>query len=531
MERVRPRLSTNPAHSLLKMTAYTEQLFIRKNTIEKRAYQEVMVNSAIKSNSLVVLPTGLGKTPIAALVCAHRLEKFPEKKILFLAPTKPLAEQHRKYFEKVMMLDKKDFVLLTGKISPGKRKQKWRDGKIFFCTPEVVENDVLTRSVDMNDFCLCIFDEAHRAAGDYAYVFIAKEYSKVNGSHILALTASPGGKEVSIRDICANLFIKNIEIKTEEDETVKPYIKELDIAWEKIELPKQFKRIKELFERAMEKQIIDLKNSGYLKTSSLRRITKKELLTAQIRIRRSIGRGDVSAYSGASKIASVIKAYHALELLETQGIAATYNYLERLKAQKSRAVRFLYNDDNFLNAGLKVKWLYEKGIEHPKIDRLSALIKEQLDREPDSLVIVFTQYRDSINKIIQELRKKGIGAEKLVGQSSRIERGMSQKEQVEVLNRFRDREFNVLVASSVGEEGLDLPSVSVVFFFEPIPSELRVIQRRGRTARHCAGKVIILIAKDTRDEAYLWSAFHREKKMKRTLRSMRKSKQKVLGEF
>ena len=94
---------------------------------------------------------------------------------------------------------------------------------------------------------------------------------------------------------------------------------------------------------------------------------------------------------------------------------------------------------------------------------------------------------------------------------------MSQKEQIGMLDKFKGGEFNTIVMTSVGEEGLDIPSVDLVIFYEPIPSAIRHIQTRGRTGRQEKGRVIILMAKDTRDEGYRWSAHHKEKRMHKTL--------------
>jgi len=98
---------------------------------------------------------------------------------------------------------------------------------------------------------------------------------------------------------------------------------------------------------------------------------------------------------------------------------------------------------------------------------------------------------------------------------------MSQEEQSTVLESFRNGEFDVLVATSIAEEGLDIPEVDLVVFYEPIPSEIRYIQRRGRTGRKSAGSVVILAAKDTIDERYLYASKRRTEKMKEILSSIR----------
>jgi len=517
------------------MKEYVEHPLIKPGTIERRLYQETMLAGAVRENTLVVLPTGLGKTALALLVCAERLSKNPDGKVLFLAPTKPLVEQQHGYFKSTLALEEGAFAILTGKNPPAERDAAWEKSRVFFCTPQVVENDILKGAIKLQEFSLLVVDEAHRAMGDYAYTFIGKQYAKNGSGRILALTASPGGDEETIKSVCSTLSITNIEIRTEKDADVRPYAQEVEIVWESVGLPEEFKKIKQDLEKTTQKYCTDLRNAGHVKSASPQKTNMRDLLMAQGRLRGKIKEGDISAYSAISKVASAIKANHALELLESQGISALSNYFNRLALQKSKAVASLQADECFANAIHRTRWLHEKGVEHPKMERLCTLIKEQLRRDPLAISIVFSQYRDSVSKIMENLEKSGIKCGRLVGQNSNTDEGMSQKEQSKVLERFRERGFSVLVASSVGEEGLDIPSVSAVYFFEPIPSGLRSIQRRGRTARHGAGKVIVLVAKNTRDEAYYWSAFHKERQMRTTLQQMKDGsidlKQAKLGEF
>jgi ERCC4-related helicase len=115
----------------------------------------------------------------------------------------------------------------------------------------------------------------------------------------------------------------------------------------------------------------------------------------------------------------------------------------------------------------------------------------------------------------------GYNTERFVGQTDRDgDAGLSQTEQTEILDRFRKREFNILVASQVAEEGLNIPAVDMVVFYEPIPSAVRAIQRRGRTGRNEVGKVVMLVTEDSRDEAFLYAETGREKKMKKIVRGM-----------
>src|SRR2546428_883515 len=163
-------------------------------------------------------------------------------------------------------------------------------------------------------------------------------------------------------------------------------------------------------------------------------------------------------------------------------------------------------------------------VEHPKLAKTGWIVRKQFMEKPDSKIIVFAHYRQTADRITQDLaRIPSVRPMRFVGQASRGEDiGLSQKEQVHILEKFRAREVNVLVATSIGEEGLDIPQVDLVVFYEPVPSEIRTIQRRGRTGRSAAGRVIMLVTQGTRGEGYLYSARRKERKMHVELDRLRK---------
>ncbi len=488
---------------------------VKSGVINLRSYQEAIVARAIDKNTLVVLPTGLGKTIIAAMVAAHRLYKFPDSKVLFLAPTRPLVVQHEKTLRGI--LTPMGMVAITGMDAISRRKELWNSNQMIFSTPQTIEND-LYRGLDLKDVSLIIFDESHRAVGNYAYVAIAEEYMKVSKEPlIMGLTASPSADRETVEAIKKNLFIERVEARTDHDADVKPHIQGLKVEWLRVELPGEFKKVRRIIEDILRDDIRELKKMQYLKTANLSSINKRILLKLQSDIRKEISIG-MDSYVPASLVASAMKISHALELLETQGISALESYLERLQKQRSRAIKRLFMDERMKNLVKVVHDLRVMGVEHPKVDELVRVVKEHKDKK----IIVFTQYRDSVNKIIERLNENDILAHEFIGQASRgNKKGMTQKEQVRILENFKEGRYTALVATSVAEEGIDIPRVDIVIFYEPVPSEIRTIQRRGRTGRSRAGKVFVLMAKGTRDEAYYWSSLHKERRMGKLVREMR----------
>lgn len=491
-----------------------------------RLYQETIFNSAARENTLVVLPTGLGKTAIAAMTIAHRIDNYPNSKILFLAPTKPLAQQHEKTLSN--LLDKKLRIsLFTGSVSPEKRKEMWEKSDVIISTPQGLENDVISRRIMLEQVSLLIFDEAHRAVGEYAYVFLAANYMKTSKySRILALTASPGADAETILDVCANLFVENIEFRSSDDSEVSPYVQEMNINYVKVELPDELKKIKAFLERCYSSKIEEAVSLGYISGSS-GNYTRSSLLATVSGLHGKIAEGDKSfeLLKTISLLAEALKVQHALELIETHGTYPLIEYLNQLEKQavssSTKAVKNLVKDINFRSAVILAKSTYEKKINHPKLDVLKQIVSNELGENSSAKIIIFTQFRDTASKIKEILNLGGISGDVFVGQAKKKSTGLSQKQQKEMLEKFEEEKFSCLIATSVGEEGLDIPEVDLVIFYEPIPSAIRTVQRRGRTGRQKEGKVITLITKNTRDESYRWVAHHKEKRMYQVLKTIK----------
>ncbi|RLI89422.1 MAG: Hef nuclease [Archaeoglobales archaeon] len=502
---------------------YVSHPLIKEKAIERRAYQISIAATALMRNTLVILPTGLGKTAIALLVIASRLHNEGGR-ALVLAPTKPLVEQHAEFFRKRMKLNPEEIVALSGEISPEKRVELWKDAKLIVSTPQVVENDLIAGRISLEDVVHVTFDEAHRAVGEYSYVYIAERYFKeAKKPLILAITASPGSDAERIKEVVKNLGIEEIEIRTEADDDVKPYVFGRTIEWIKVEMPEELKAVKQKFEEALKLRFKKLEKFGI----SVEGLSKKELLALQESLQAEAAESrNQELFDAVSILAEVLKIQHGIELIETQGLDALKEYLKRLiKEAKARggskAAKNIVGDPLFMDAVTKV---IACRVEHPKLQKLKEVVKKQLKEKPESRVIVFTNFRDTAEVIVEELKEEGIRTSRFVGQAKRFEKkGMSQKEQVEVLSKFKSGEINVLVATSVGEEGLDIPSTDLVVFYEAVPSEIRAIQRKGRTGRAREGRIVVLVTKGTRDEVYYWSSVRKEKAMYARLYELKES--------
>ena len=505
-------------------------MYLRRDLIEPRVYQEVIYARCKETNCLVVLPTGLGKTLIAMMIADYRLSKYGGK-VLMLAPTKPLAVQHAESFKRLFNLPPDEINVLTGELSPEKRADLWEKSRIITATPQTIENDILTGRISLEDVVLLVIDEAHRAVGNYSYVFIAKEYLKT-AKHplVLGLTASPGSDAEKIREIISNLGIRRVEVRTENSPDVKPYVQRIAFEWVKVELPEIYKEVRKLLREMLKESLKPLAQFGLVSTYSPD-ISKKEVLQAGSKINQELAAGNYDIAGLKIHQSKAVKLLHAIELLETQGLSAVQNYIKKLRNDKrTKSSKLLMEDPRMRKVVYLLVQAKESGVDHPKMEKLKELIRDQLSKKPSSKIIVFTNYRDTGRKIVEELREMGISAERFIGQASRGEdKGMSQKEQKETLERFSLGEFQVLVATSVGEEGLDVPEVDLVVFYEPVPSAIRSIQRRGRTGRHRPGRVVVLMAKGTRDESYYWASKRKEKGMFNAIKLIAKELEKKYG--
>ncbi len=495
------------------------------NNITPREYQEEIFKTCVEKNCLVVLPTGLGKTLIALMLTIERMKKFPGEKVLFLAPTKPLAEQHLRYFKKNLPELFGEMQLFTGSVNAENRKKIWQTADIIFSTPQCVANDLKKRMYNLNDVCLLIEDEAHRCIKNYDYKYIAQEYrQQATHPRIMGLTASPGSEKSKIKDICKNLSIEEVELRTRESSGVKEHVQELEIEKRMLDFPFEFEEMRHILLKLFGDYVSELRERKVLFGPA----SKTDLIMLQKKISSNLmmNNHNFNYMQGASACAQAIKIQHALELLETQTLAGFYKYLKGLFEQaarkQSKGVIKLVAKPEFNFVFSQANELLVKNKEHPKVQELIDIIIQEKKYNPNMKMIVFTQFRETASNISKKINEiEGIKSKIFIGQAKKDGESLNQKQQKKIIEEFSEGKINVLCATCIAEEGLDIPEVNIVVFYEPIPSAIRTIQRAGRTARLMKGKLIMLITKKTRDETFFYVAKSREKKMKTAIESIK----------
>jgi len=526
---------------------YYNGLNIKKDTVLYRHYQNNIVNSCKNKNSLVVLPTGLGKTIIGILLIAHSLKKYPKSKIIVLAPTRPLVSQHKTSCEKFLDVDPEQIISFTGKISPEKRIYLFKTSKVIISTPQVIQNDLLRGRYDLRQTSMIIFDEAHKTKGNYAYNFISKEYiNTCNDPLVLGLTASPGRDIEHIQEICDNLHAENIVFRSYEDDDVKQYIHDIDIFINLVSLPVKLVELSQVWQDLFKKflrffidrKLINPYKKYYSKLDFLR-ITQdltqsfrfeegdiseedylQNLFQLDPKIIDIIKENDYNVHSVYSYCSSCVSLLHAKDLIETQDISLFLSFLERLKYkadQDTLSAKRIVNSKHFKFIYSKIERENLSLLAHPKIKKIISIVREEIEEFNNKKIIIFTQFREMAEFLKKKLTyefQNQLVVEKFIGQTSKIDDfGYSQKMQTEILQKFREDKINIIIATSVAEEGIDIPNVDAIIFYEPVPSEIRLIQRRGRTGRYASGRCYILLTEETVDIPFYHVSRRRENSM------------------
>lgn len=518
------------SNSLFKQNGdYIQHPHVKRDKVEYREYQSQIAERASEESSLIALPTGTGKTVIAALIAAQRTTES-DKPILFLAPNKPLVSQQHESFMELLSGEKEAFLQVTGDTSPDTREKIW--GKLeadyVFATPQIIENDIIAGRLDISQFSSVFFDECHKATGNYAYTFIADQYideTTASERLVTGMSASPGSSEDDILKLCDRLNIKNVEIMGEDDELLQEHLHTPDVEQKWVELDDEILEIRDLLEKTAQERYKELEEMGFL-SSSRKNLSFGELRQARSEIQKEKESPDgdtEKAYSAFSVHAEAMKLHHAVKLIDTQGVNSIKSYLEEQKnearkSDASKAVKRMCKRKNIRKALRKAK---EYDQTHPKKTVLRMYLIDTVTE--GGQMILFTEYLDTASELTDFINSHdGISAKKFTGQSQ-----MSQKQQQQVLDEFRNNGFDVLVSTSVGEEGLDIPDASMVVFYEPVSQGIRSIQRRGRTARESYGKVVILIGEGTRDEGFHYASQAQEDKMKENLNKLSESQDSI----
>lgn len=511
---------------------FIEAPLLEPDLIEHRKYQVDLAEAALADHTLICLPTGLGKTAVSLLVTAERLDTVGGKAVL-LAPTKPLVQQHATFYREALTIPDDEIVVFTGDVRPDDRASVWDTATIVCATPQVIENDIVGNRISLTEVTHLTFDECHRATGKYAYTYIADRYhTEADNPLVTGMSASPGGDKEEILQICENLGLTEVEVRTEDDASVSEHTFQTTVEWERVELPDAVLEIRDRLQEVITDRLKSLQDLGVTQTTSPN-MSQSDLNEIRGRLQQLIQNGKPEGYEGMSRHAEIMKLRRAVELVETQSVESLRRYFERQRdaarsSGASKASQRFVSEPKVSEAMRRAEAFDEL---HPKFRRIRILLAQTLGVEEGDRVIIFTESRDTAEALTSFLDDH-FSTQRFVGQSDTDgSDGMSQREQKDTLDAFRAGEFEVLVSTSVAEEGLDVPDVDLVVFYEPVPKGIRSIQRKGRTGRARKGRVVVLLAEDTRDEAFFWISRNEEKRMEQELRKLKQLEGEIESEI
>ncbi|EIE89293.1 hypothetical protein RO3G_14004 [Rhizopus delemar RA 99-880] len=486
-----------------------------------RGYQLNIVQKALFHNTLVALPTGLGKTFIAAVVMYNYWRWFPNSKIIFMAPTRPLVDQQIEACFYICGLPQSDTCDMTGSTTPAARRELWKTKRVFFATPQTIQKDIISNACPVEKVVCIVVDEAHKATGNYAYTDVVRRISKKQQDfRVLALTATPGSNLDAVQDVISNLKITNVQVRTEDSMDIREFshgknVQNIIVRLNYTEgasgdLPSIISRFRDSVFKPV---LIDLSKKPTNVTadpdqwSAFRlRSTRMHFSATAKNYNKNLMFLVVSTFLMAE---SLSRSY---ELLCAHGVAPFLESLElimeELEEKKQTGKKLTVPQNTFYNNSVVRRLIEELTqklqrpdfVGHPKMERLlSILIShfDNLEHGKASKVMIFSSFRSSVMDICRILSRHQplIRATYFVGQatSKKGAKGLKQTEQQDVIQKFKSDNYNVLVSTSIGEEGLDIGEVDLIICYDSQTSPIRMLQRMGRTGRQRRGKCILLM--------------------------------------
>ncbi|EEH11189.1 helicase C-terminal domain-containing protein [Histoplasma capsulatum G186AR] len=524
-----PFVSRNepPTHHRLDSTAIKSWVY-PTNLGKKREYQFNITQRALFHNLLVALPTGLGKTFIAATVMLNWFRWTTDAQIVFVAPTKPLVSQQIVACFGIAGIPRSQTVMLTGSTGPAIRAAEWQSKRVFFMTPQTLVNDLKNGHADPKRIVLLVIDEAHRATGGYAYVEVVKFLQQYNTSfRVLALTATPGSSVEAVQEVIDGLNISKVEIRTEESLDIREYVHSRNIEIETFDYSEDMIMCMDLFGKSLQPVLDKLRSQNAHWAKDPMTLTPYGLTVARKDwLKSPAGRNANNGLKGmVHAIFSVLSSLaHAIDLLKYHGIGPFYRNLvsfqNALGAGGSKYQRQIVDDENFktLMHRLRMWTNNEDFIGHPKLEFLKRVVLNHFmdaekdgddslaNRHPSSTrIMVFAHFRDSAEEIVRVLKRHGpmIRPHVFVGQAAaKGSGGMDQKTQLDIIEKFKEGTYNTIVATSVGEEGLDIGEVDLIVCYDSSASPIRMLQRMGRTGRKRRGNIVLLLMKGKEEDSF-----------------------------
>jgi ERCC4-related helicase len=415
-------------------------------------------------------------------------------------------------------------------------------------TPETLRNDMDTKVCPINKLVLLVFDEAHRATGNYAYceiIRILKDCKAV--FRVLALSATPGGDTKKVQQVVDNLLIQKLELRTEDSFDVRPFVHRRDINEILVQPSVEMQGLVSNFGALIQpylKKLVDLKafnQDNPLLVHSYFLINRRDLWR---KTKSNLPQSMQSTIEGYFAITISLITY--LNKLMGWGIKAFYDDLQAFDLQIKQSpnpskLRLAFSklpQFTIMMAKLSQMVRDPNFSSHPKMDQTLALVLDHFQVHAESVknnnangksavaetrVMIFASYRSSVEEIVQRLAKHApiVRPAAFIGQSTGKTSGkigLKQKQQLQVINDFKCGKYNVLCSTSIGEEGLDIGDIDLIICFDVSKSPIQMLQRSGRTGRKRQGKIYMLLCPGS-DENSLQKARSKHKSVQNSIQA------------
>ncbi|XP_015190846.1 PREDICTED: Fanconi anemia group M protein isoform X2 [Polistes dominula] len=500
------------------------KIWIYPENYPVREYQYNIVEKALFYNTLVCLPTGLGKTFVAAVVMYNFWRWYPRGKIVFLAPTRPLVAQQIDACYNVMGIPSIESIELTGNINQKAREKAWFKNRVFFATPQVFHND-LENNIIPSELVKCVvIDEAHKALGKHSYcecIRILKEKNRY--FRVLALSATPGNKIANVHQVVQNLCISHIELRDETSLDITPYINQRKTDIILVPLGEELEKFKDRYINIMDRHVKFLIRCNVIRGQTAN-ISKGKIFMILREFQKTPNQSGNNEIKKALNI--LLTMYHAYELMIRHGLRAFYKFYQnhsdkfwmnsetQLQELLAEVQTYLgpFPDPQLFISGNTPEIPDNLVFGHNKFLKLKELLLHHFtiasSSGKDTRAIVFVEYRDIVSEVYVLLlqTKPLIRPQMFVGRSEQ-----KQKNQIKAIEDFRQNRVNVLISTSIGEEGLDVGEVDLIICFDVSQKNpTRLVQRMGRTGRKRDGHIIVLVTDGKENEALKSTMARRE---------------------
>ncbi|KAK6825214.1 hypothetical protein PG987_012708 [Apiospora arundinis] len=486
----------------------------KATSLHARAYQLEMLEESLKQNIIVAMDTGSGKTQVAVLRIQAELERTPPGKVIwFLAPTIPLCQQQ--YDTIRSQIPSAQVKVLTG----NDNVDAWSDPSIWnaflqnvnvvVSTYQVLVDAVYHAFVNLSNLTLLVFDEAHNCAGNSPGAKLMVRYRDYKGSgrpvpFVLGLTASPVvGSDLSALEkleqtldaVCKTPSLHRTELLSMVNRPVLSILPfDTQSPSGRVTPTPLMLSLHGVYHG------LDIRQDPFI-------LRKKAENTERSRIELSnaLDKHDTYAFRQmksfcrrSEEICRELGPYAADYFIKT----SMTQFIGSVQTNKILYSSWQFNEKHHLSLALGTVDMQLSSSESTNVSRkLQALIDLLLGCGPDTLGIIFVKETGTVNVLLHMISEHPLVGSRfrvgvMVGTSRyagrRRDIGELNQEASLTLDKFRSGNLDLLIATNVLEEGIDVPACNLVICFDQ-PTHLKsFIQRRGR-ARMRESKLVILV--------------------------------------